>query len=93
MKKKSANLPVIAVAAVAVCLVAVAVTLVMKARVDMPPVMNTELTESVGNNYYFPSTEEETENTFLSSLADLTAGSDGCICAERGCNCKASIHN
>ena len=73
MKKRSANLPVIAVAAVAVCLVVVAVTLVMRARVDMPPVSNTELTESIGNNYYFPSTEEEqtVENVF-SSMVTLT---------------------
>ncbi len=71
MKKRSANLPVIAVAAVAVCLVAVATTLVLKARVSMPPVSDAELTESIGNNYYYP-TEEETENNIWSTWAEIT---------------------
>ncbi len=72
MKKRSANLPVIAVAAVAVCLVAVATTLVLKARVDMPPAENTELTQSIGNNYYFPETEPQTVQQTVGSIFDLT---------------------
>ncbi len=75
MKKRNVNLPVIAVAAVAVCLVAVATTLVLKARVNMLPADNTELTQSVGNNYYFPETEPQTvgqiEQT-VNSIFDLT---------------------
>lgn len=72
MKKRSANLPVIGVAVVAVCLVAVATTLVLKARVDMPPAENTELTQSIGNNYYFPETEPQTVQQTVGSIFDLT---------------------
>lgn len=72
MKKISANLPVIAVSVVAVCLVAVAATLVFRARVEMPPVENAELTESIGNNYYFPETEEYTAEQTVNSIIELT---------------------
>ena len=73
MKKRSANLPVIAVAAVAVCLVAVAATLIIKARVVMPPAEETTgYYESVGNNYYYPTTEEPTAEQTVSSIFDLT---------------------
>lgn len=75
MNKRSINLPVIAVAVVAACLVAVATSLVIKANVEMPPAENTELTQSVGNNYYFPETEPQTigqiEQT-VESIFDLT---------------------
>lgn len=75
MNKRSISLPVIAVAVVAVCLAAVATSLVIKAKNDMPPAENTELTQSVGNNYYFPETEPQTfaqiEQT-VSSIFDLT---------------------
>lgn len=71
--KKSANPAVIAVAAVAVCLAAVAATLIVKARVEMPPADNTELTESIGNNYYYPEeTEEQTVGQTIGSILDLT---------------------
>ncbi len=66
MKKK--NLPVIAVAAVAVCLVAVAATLVFKARVDMPPVESTEYESE--DLYYYPSTQEE--SSVFSAWAEIT---------------------
>ncbi|MBQ2846985.1 MAG: DUF4474 domain-containing protein [Clostridia bacterium] len=73
MKKRSANLPVIAVAAVAVCLVAVAATLIIKARVVMPPAEETTGNyQSVGNNYYYPTTEESTTGQTTSSIFDLT---------------------
>ena len=72
--KKKANLAVIGVAVVAACLVAVAGTLVFKARVDMPPAENTELTESIGNNYYFPEeTEKQTVGETIGSIIDYTA--------------------
>lgn len=71
--KKKANLAVIGVAVVAACLVAVAGTLVFKARVDMPPAENTELTESIGNNYYFPEeTEKQTVGETIGSIIDFT---------------------
>lgn len=73
MKKRSANLPVIAVAAVAVCLVAVATALILKARVVMPPAEETTgYYESAGNNYYYPTTEEQTTEQTVSSIFDLT---------------------
>lgn len=72
MKKRNVNLPVIGVAAVAVCLVAVATTLVLKARVTMPPAESTELTQSIGNNYYFPETEPQTVQQTIGSIFDLT---------------------
>lgn len=72
--KKKANLAVIAVAAVAVCLVAVSATLVIKARVAMPPAEDTELTESIGNNYYYPeTTERQTVAQTIGSIFELTS--------------------
>lgn len=71
--KKNANLAIIGIAAVAIGLVSVAGTLVFKARVDMPPAENTELTESIGNNYYYPEeTEMQTVAQTIGSIIDLT---------------------
>lgn len=71
--KKKANLAIIGIAAVAIALVSVAGTLVFKARVDMPPAENTELTESIGNNYYYPEeTEKQTVAQTIGSIIDLT---------------------
>ena len=68
--KKKANLAVIAVAAVAVCLVAVSGTLIYKAKVDMPPAVSAE---STSNSYYFPEeTEPQTIAQTVASIIELT---------------------
>lgn len=72
MKERKMNFPVIAVAAVAVCLVAVAATLVIKAKVDMPPAENPGYSQSVSDNYYFPETEPQTVVQTVGSIFDLT---------------------
>lgn len=71
--KKNVNLAIIGIAAVAIGLVSVAGTLVFKSRVDMPPAENIELTESIGNNYYYPEeTEMQTVAQTIGSIIDLT---------------------
>ena len=72
MKEKKLNLPVIAVAAVAACLVAVVATLVIKANVDMPPAEIPEYNQSITDNYYFPETQSQTVEQTVGSIFDLT---------------------
>ena len=72
MKERKMNLPVIAVAVVAVCLVAIAGTLVFKAKVDMPPAEVTGYEQSITDNYYFPETEPQTFEQTIGSIFDLT---------------------
>lgn len=72
MKERKMNFSVIAVAAVAVCLVAVAATLVIKAKVDMPPAEVPEYDQSISDSYYFPETEPQTIEQTVGSIFDLT---------------------
>ena len=73
MKERKINLPVIAVAAVAVCLVAVAAVLGFKARVDMPPAEETSgYEQNFSDSYYFPETEPQTFEQTVGSILDLT---------------------
>ncbi len=75
MKKKSLNLPVIAVALVAVCLVAIAAVLVFKAG-DGPAISTDNISDSVGNNSnYYPyqeTTTQPTTQTPIQSILDVT---------------------
>lgn len=70
MKKK--NLPVIAVAVVAVCLVAVAAALVIKAGGNSPGIQS-DVTESIGNNYYYNTTDDRTPSSTIQAIISTTA--------------------
>ena len=72
MKERKANLPVIGVAAVAVCLIAVVATLFVKAKVDMPPAETSGYEQNISDNYYFPETENQTIAQTVGSIFDLT---------------------
>lgn len=72
MKKKNVNLPVIAVAVVAVCLVAIAGVLVMKASNSGPAVSPDSVSDSVGGNSNYYVYEEETTESTLQSIWDIT---------------------
>lgn len=76
MKKKNLNLPVIAVALVAVCLVAIAAVLVFKAD-DGPAISTENISDSVGNNSnYYPyqetTTTQPATQTTIQSILDIT---------------------
>lgn len=72
--KKKANLPVIAVAVVAVCLVAIAGVLVMKASNSGPAVSSDSISDSVGgnSNYYGYDETTTSPSTTLQSILDIT---------------------
>lgn len=72
MKERKMNLPVIGVAAVAVCLVAIVATLIVKAKVDMPSTEVPGYEQSITDNYYFPETESQTVEQTINSIFDLT---------------------
>lgn len=72
MKERKMNLPVIGVAAVAVCLVAIVATLIVKAKVDMPSTEVPGYEQSITDNYYFPETESQTVEQTIGSIFDLT---------------------
>lgn len=74
MKKKNVNLPVIAVAICAVCLVAVAATLAIRASNNTPDIQ-AEITGNLDNNsyYYSPVGEEVTTTSPFQAILNTTS--------------------